>query len=115
MIAWLCKHWLRISVEENHRNAEKPKYWKQMSQIMDNEKKINLNTLFALLFMFMDWSWIMRKMAEFDENTDILKKCDELLETISDEDVIEIIDELSEVKKESKEKTSTSTCKFCPN
>ena len=29
---WEFKHWLRISVEENRRNAEKPKYWKQMSQ-----------------------------------------------------------------------------------
>ena len=30
---WKCKHWLRISVEENHWKAEKPKYWKQMSRI----------------------------------------------------------------------------------
>ena len=30
MIAWQCKHWLRISVGENYWNAEKPKYWKQM-------------------------------------------------------------------------------------
>ena len=29
-IAWQCKHWLRISVEENYWNAEKPMYWKQM-------------------------------------------------------------------------------------
>ena len=58
-------------------------------------------------------------MDEIDENSDILQKCDELLEIIDDEEIqeIEVVDEfankLDPVKKEIAEKLSANTCKFC--
>ena len=58
-------------------------------------------------------------MDEIDENSDILQKCDELLEIIDDEEIqeIEVVDEfankLDPVKKEITEKLSANVCKFC--
>lgn len=49
-------------------------------------------------------------MADIEENADILEKCDELLETIQDDDIIEVIDEF---KQEITEEISPTTCKFC--
>ena len=49
-------------------------------------------------------------MAHIEENADILEKCDELLETIQDDDVIEVVDEF---KQEITEQISPTTCKFC--
>ena len=46
---WKCKHRLKISVEENYWNAERPKYWKQMRPFLITIKKVVVEFLENLL------------------------------------------------------------------